>query len=183
MSNFEEGSSNISRRFHYVVFETPIKKALELIKEKKSSLIKANAILSIKKLDSKNNKHVQDLIDVYNEVALTAVDPYKEMTEDEVQTHFTNNTYLGYAYGEPAGYCILSYDMKDEKKVGIIAGIGIHHRHRGKKFSTALLANMFVKLKEENVEIVRCDILVKNKASLGLFSSYGFKEVDDFYLS
>lgn len=173
----------ISSRFYYLVFEVDlptVRKNLEKRIKKISGSIKQ---LSIIEYDSTDSKQTKDFVKIFNDVALTSVDPYEEMTEVVVKQHFSFGSFIAYRFGRPVGYVILSFKEDESGKKAAIAGIGIHHKARGKGLSIAFMSHIVNWLiKNDDYVMLQADILDSNKVSIGLFSSLGFNKVDDFYL-
>ncbi|MHA2365236.1 MAG: GNAT family N-acetyltransferase, partial [Candidatus Hodarchaeales archaeon] len=68
--------------------------------------------------------------------------------------------------------------------IGVIAGIGIHPSQRGKKISFPLLeATLNWLTTQKDVHTLQCDVFENNIVSRNLFTSLGFKEVDEVFLS
>ena len=139
--------------------------------------------LSIIEYDSTDDKQTKDFVTIFNDVAITSVDPYEEMTEIVIREHFSKASFIAYRYGKPAGYVILSFKEEESIKTAAIAGIGILHTARGKGLSTAFMSHIVTWLKnKDDYDKLQADILASNRPSLGLFISLGFKKVDEFFL-
>ncbi len=185
IENFEDikfPGDKIHRRYHYVVMETAIENILRILASKVAKLSNANALLKFKEFDSTDDNQIDEFVDLYNAIALSSVDPYEEMSREKLLKYFSTGSYLAYAYNKPVGYCIVSYTNRDQDKIGTICGIGIHHKFRGKRFSSALLNYVVTQFKQQGINFIQSDVLVNNEASLALFSNYGFDEIDDFYI-
>jgi len=173
--------NELQRRYHYKVLQAPLYEIQENLSSKGQKLTSARSMLTIKPFDIENDGMLQEFVTLYNEVAITSVDPYEQLTPDKVSRHFAQGSYLAYFLGHPVCYCITT--VNEQEKMAAIAGIGIHHKQRGKKFSSALMADMLAEFDDRGIESVQCDVLSTNEASLGLFGGLGFTEIDDFYLS
>ncbi|MCY3414257.1 MAG: GNAT family N-acetyltransferase [Candidatus Heimdallarchaeota archaeon] len=183
VQNFDQASNRINRRFHYLVLEAPFNTVKERVKKKKEYLRSKRNVMKLVAVKKDKPHLVEEFINIYNEIAITSVDPFEQISNDDIHKYLTRDVYLVRILKQPSGYAILHHESSADKKVGVIAGIGIHHRQRGKKYSSALMAEVLEKFEQHQVEFLQADVLVKNNASLGLFNSYGFIEVDDFYLS
>lgn len=183
VESFHISTSTIKRRFHYLILESETKDIKKHLENSRSDLEKAMKLVKTEKIVEPQDEIVQEFVTLFNEIAVTSVDPYSEMTAEDAKTHFVGRTFLTYLYGKPVGYCITSVEEKHGKQAGVIAGIGVHHKHRGKKLSKLLMKVAVDDFEAQSIDYVQTDILVKNQASLGLFHKLGFKEIGDFYLA
>ncbi len=183
LRTLSKGYSDLSSRFYYLVYESDLKTVQRNLEKRDNKISAIMKDLSIIEYNSNDSKLTKDFVKIFNDVALTSVDPYEEMTEKTVQQHFGFGSFIAYRYGKSVGYVILSFKDSESGKKAAIAGIGVHHNARGKGLSTAFMSYIVKWLIEKDDYIaLQADILPSNKASIGLFSNLGFKKVDEFYL-
>lgn len=181
--SFEFPFAEIRSRYHYLVFEVDMEMLNQKLKEKEEKISMIKSEITINEFNTDDEAIVEEFTDLFNEVAMTSVDPYEELTPELAKTHFSKGTFIAYRYGKPVGYCITSEEETNNGKIGAIAGIGIHHKQRGKKLSLVILSNVVKWFeKQGNFVKIQADILDKNEASLGLFTGLGFEQVKSFYL-
>ena len=174
-------STKISSLYHYNVYEAPIEIIQQKLSQKYAKINVALEKLNIVEYDSSDWQKTQDLVDVFNEIALTSVDPYEQINAEMVKENFGYGSFIAYRFGRVVGYVILSFN--EEGNVAAIAGIGIHHKARRKGLSIAFLHHIVDWIAAKNTyTAIQADILTSNEASIGLFMSLGFKKVDEFFL-
>ncbi|MHA2495909.1 MAG: GNAT family N-acetyltransferase, partial [Candidatus Hodarchaeales archaeon] len=69
-----------------------------------------------------------------------------------------------------------------DKRIGIIAGIGVHPELRGKHVALALVDRSLKNLINNQIEKIQVDIFDLNIPALRLFSSLGFREIGETHL-
>lgn len=173
----------ITSHYQYNVYEAPIEIIREKLDEKKAKIDVALKELNIVEYDNNDVQKTYDFVNVFNEIALTSTDPYEQLNSEIIKEHFSQGSFLAYRFGKVVGYVILSFSQGKKGKIAAIAGVGIHHKARGRGLSTAFLKYIvdWITDKKEYTWL-EADILTSNDVSIGLFTSLGFKKVDEFFL-
>ncbi|MCE7735069.1 MAG: GNAT family N-acetyltransferase, partial [Candidatus Heimdallarchaeota archaeon] len=181
--SLQTGFVDIGSRYKYLVYETNLAKIDVQLKKRTKKIEKTLQDLTIKEYDPTDDKQTKEFVKIYNEIALSSVDPYEAMNDEIISEHFKEGSFIAYRFGKPAGYVILVTKDEDRGKVAAIAGIGIHHKARRKGLSTAFVKYIVDWLRGNGEYVaLQADILSSNVASIGLFTSLSFTNVDEFFL-
>ncbi|MCH8905743.1 MAG: GNAT family N-acetyltransferase [Candidatus Heimdallarchaeota archaeon] len=181
--NYEASFDDLQSRYHYYVYEAKISTVQQELQKRSATIQELSGELTIRAFNTKDAVQTDQFSDLFNEIALTSVDPYEELTNDKVIDNFSVGSFLAYQHDNLVGYCITNIEVRNSDKVGIITGIGIHHKFRGKRLSTVFMKYIVKYFEENDVSNVQCDILINNDASIGLFTGLGLEKKGDFYLT
>jgi ribosomal protein S18 acetylase RimI-like enzyme len=68
---------------------------------------------------------------------------------------------------------------EDPERVGFICGIAVHPKHREKGVATAIGLAGWNFLADKKIDLLKCDVYVKNEPSLGFITWVGFRPVGE----
>ncbi len=152
------------------------------IKTKVSSHPVASQVI-IKKLD--HTEDSETFCEMYNEIFLAAPDPSRDLSLEEVKLFDENLTFIAKIGSTFAGFVYLNIitSFSDPKaKSGIIAGIGVRPRYRGKKIGLKLIYHAIKSLEKYSVDYLACEVYEKNEPSMKMFLSLGMNIINKIYL-
>ncbi|MFX0093882.1 MAG: GNAT family N-acetyltransferase [Candidatus Hodarchaeota archaeon] len=169
----------------YVIVEACKLTAKFYINQREESLEGISQSLYIEELDVSKQAKILTFSKLYNTILAASPDTYIPISTDDVKKYFSQGAFIAYQYHKMVGYSFVNIQKEQETGsiVGTIAGIGVSPEHRGKKISLALIDNAINYLINKQVDKIQADIYEQNVPSLKLFSSLGFKEVGEVYLT
>ncbi|MBN1213977.1 MAG: GNAT family N-acetyltransferase [Candidatus Lokiarchaeota archaeon] len=123
---------------------------------------------------------LKSVLMIHNRAWLTSNEPFRPIDFESLKKIFQYpNTimFIANVYGTDAGFILLDFEDK-EKKIGIIAGLGVIPRFQRKGLGTILSTRAWNYFQEKEVIQLKCEVFENNKISLGFIKSLGFKEFD-----
>ena len=171
--------------YRYLIMELPYDemKRLSVSREPLISTDKKFKTIKVRAYNPNDPNEPKLLSELFNLILLTSPDPYRPLTEEETRKYFGEGTFIAFLYGKPVGYGVVTIEETEEGKIGVIAGIGVHPRHRRKKialFITIKIGKWF--LQRNDLIKLQCEVFEDNKVSQAFISSLGFKIVGEMYL-
>ncbi len=129
----------------------------------------------------------EKFIRCYNRAFITAPDPYRSLTLEDVQHFKPESTFVAELYGRIVGFVFLVIEplIKQGMKIGnqgVIAGIGVDPRYRRKRIAFLLAARAAKYFAENNVMELLCEVYHENKISYNFIRSFGFTQTGVIYL-
>lgn len=129
----------------------------------------------------------EEFIHVYNRAFITAPDPYRSLTLNDVQYFDSNTTFIAILHGRIVGFIVLIIEPifkhgKEIGKQGVIAGLGVDPRYRRKKIGFLLAAKAAEFFSSQNVSELVCEVYHENEISYNLISNFGFTRTGIVYL-
>lgn len=126
-------------------------------------------------------------VTIYNRAFITAPDPYRSLTLDQVKHFKEDSTFICMLYGKMIGFLVLTIEPLVKGgltvgKSGIIAGIGVSPRYRRRKIAMALVAYAAKFFDENNVDELVCEVYHENKVSYNFIKSFGMIPTGEIYL-
>ncbi|MFW9929380.1 MAG: GNAT family N-acetyltransferase [Candidatus Thorarchaeota archaeon] len=164
----------------YIIMELPIERVPVIYKMKEKDIEKLVDVIKIKPYNP--DKDAETFAFVFNTILMTSPDPYRPMSIEEAKIFSSNGTFLAFLYGQPAGFAALTIENTEEGKVGVIAGIGVMPKFRGKKVALSLTKTILGWFSEMDVVKLQCEVYEFNEVSYNFISSLGFHEVGEMYL-
>jgi ribosomal protein S18 acetylase RimI-like enzyme len=142
---------------------------------------------NVKIRNFQQNKDAEKFIRCYNRAFITAPDPYRALTLDDVQHFKPESTYVAELYGRIVGFVFLVIEplVKHGREIGnqgVIAGIGVDPRYRRKRVAFLLAARAAKYFAENNVMELVCEVYHENKISYNFIRSFGFTQTGVIYL-
>jgi ribosomal protein S18 acetylase RimI-like enzyme len=176
------------KKYKYFVLKMSWYQALEVQEYfKNERLLKGGIIekVKIRKIDPKID--TEGFIRVYNKAFITAPDPYRSLTEDDVKYFNPDSTFLAVLYGKIVGFIFLTIEPLIKKgeeigKQGVIAGLGVNPKYRRRKIAL-LLASVAMDFfrRNEVLELV-CEAYHENKVSYSFIQNCGFTQTGTIYI-
>ncbi|MFX1536287.1 MAG: GNAT family N-acetyltransferase [Promethearchaeota archaeon] len=168
-------------KYRYIKMQLSWEKVPEAIK-KYQEKIERNPYSKNVKIEALNKEKMQDFVRIYNRILLTSPDPYREMQSEEGKL-FKEGTFLASLWWQPVGFMVLTveHDEKGEL-VGVIAGLGVDHRHRRKGIGLALGLKAAEYFAEKKVKKLICEVYDQNETSRRFIKSFGFEEYGEMYI-
>ncbi|HKZ41470.1 MAG TPA: GNAT family N-acetyltransferase [Candidatus Hodarchaeales archaeon] len=173
--------ANETQEYRYIVMEMPWERVKTISALKASEVVRYKDIL--KTVPYNPARDAETFALVFNTILMTSPDPYRPITKEEAKI-FGDGTFLTYAYGQPAGFAVLTHE-KDEgtqENIGVIAGIGIMPKFRGRRFAIAFALGLLDWFKARGVSRLQCEVYEHNDVSHRFITSLGFSEVGEMFL-
>lgn len=173
----------------YLVMELPLNKLRYLLSKKDELLGRSHPsvtdVVHVRRYDpEKYPEDPQTFADLFNLVLMTSPDPYRPLTVEEAFTYFKQGTFLAFLYGKPAGYGVVTIEDTPEGRIGVIAGIGVHPKHRRKKVALTIAASIGEWFEERGDLLkLQCEVYERNHTSQAFISSLGFEVVGEMHLN
>jgi ribosomal protein S18 acetylase RimI-like enzyme len=174
------------KKHKYYLMEIEPEKVKEILNEFKSKEQKFSKLMNLVKVRPYNWEDEKDqkmFTELFNLVLLSSPDPFRPLTQEEAAKYFKEGTFLAFLYGKCVGYGVLTIEKTDQGKIGVIAGIGVHPKHRRKNIALKLaleMAQWF--LDKGDLVKLQCEVYERNEVSYKFITSFGFKKVGEFYL-
>ncbi|MHA2291262.1 MAG: GNAT family N-acetyltransferase [Candidatus Hodarchaeales archaeon] len=132
-------------------------------------------------------KDTQEFVRVYNRAFLTAPDPYRALSSDDIKHFNPESTFVAILYNRIVGFVFLTIEpvMKNGVNVGnqgVIAGIGVDPRFRRKSIAFLLAAKAAEYFEEHDVIELICEVYHENKVSYNFIINFGMREIGVVYL-
>lgn len=133
------------------------------------------------------NTDAEKFIRCYNRAFITAPDPYRSLTLEDVQHFKPESTFVAELYGRIVGFIFLVIEplIKQGKQIGnqgVIAGIGVDPRYRRKRIAFILATRAAKYFAENNVMELICEVYHENRISYNFIRSFGFTQTGVIYL-
>lgn len=173
------------RKKRYVIVEAPITAVSYYLTQRAEALQKVSESesLFIEELDVSHEGKVRQFVKIFNLVLATSPDTYIPLSTEDAQSYFKQGTFIAIEYYKPIGYCTVTIEKHKETNIGVIAGIGVHPSSRGRNIALALIQKSLRYMMDKDVDMIQADIYEMNTPSLRLFSSLGFREVGEMFLT
>ncbi|OLS26268.1 MAG: hypothetical protein HeimC3_10470 [Candidatus Heimdallarchaeota archaeon LC_3] len=168
--------------YRYLIMELPLERIPIIYEIKEKEIKRQEKVLKIKSYNPEDNSMTETFAMIFNTILLTSPDPYRPMTLEDAKIFSPDGTFLAYLYGQPAGFAALTVEDTEEGKIGVIAGIGVMPKFRGKKVALALTTTIIEWFNKKNVKKLQCEVYEFNDISYNFISSLGFHEVGEMYL-
>ena len=141
----------------------------------------------VKIRDFRPKEDTQEFILCYNRAFITAPDPYRSLTLEDVQHFKPESTFVAVLYGRIVGFVFLVIEplIKRGKTLGmqgVIAGVGVEPRYRRKRIAYLLAARAAQYFAENDVMELVCEVYFENKVSYSFIRSFGFSRTGTIYL-
>ncbi|MFX0113452.1 MAG: GNAT family N-acetyltransferase [Candidatus Hodarchaeota archaeon] len=167
----------------YVIVEAPTATASSLLHQRGEILKEVTGTLFIEELNISNKTKISEFANLFNEIFSTSPDAFTPLSKDDAREYFSQGTFLVYQSQKAIGYSHVKIETDEaDKRIGIIAGIGVHPDLRGKHVALALVDRSLKYLINNQVERIQADIFDLNIPALRLFSSLGFREIGETHL-
>ena len=184
----KEESTPKEGKHKFIVMKMSWDQALEVIKEidkqeEDKEMFQKN--IEIREFDP--NIDTEKFIRCYNRAFITAPDPYRSLTLDDVQHFKSESTFVAKLYGRIVGFIFLVIEPAIKEGIqignqGVIAGIGVDPRYRRKRIAFLLAARAAKYFAQHNVMELVCEVYHENKISYNFIRSFGFTETGTIYL-
>jgi len=140
-------------------------------------------LIKVREYDSEDPADNELFTTLFNLVLMTSPDPYRPLTVSDANKYFKEGTFLAFLYGQCVGYGVLTIENTEIGKIGVIAGIGVHPKHRRKKIALKIALEMgkwF--LQRSDLIALQCEVYHENITSQKFISSFGFRIVGEIFL-
>ncbi|MHA1679549.1 MAG: GNAT family N-acetyltransferase [Promethearchaeota archaeon] len=174
------------KQFRYIIMNLPVDK----ISSAKLSEMEAKCgfIHKMVKVRPASRDDIPDLCDLYNTAFFQCPDPYRPISLADMEQIFQKSTIIiAYLYGAPAGFIIIKMETKEleggaHEKIGVIAGIAVHPRHRNKGVATAIGLEAWGYLEDKGLDYLQCEVYEQNNPSLSFITWVGFRPVGELIM-
>ncbi|MHA2273899.1 MAG: alpha/beta fold hydrolase [Candidatus Hodarchaeales archaeon] len=154
----------------HVIVEAPTATVSSLLHQRGEILKEVTGVLFIEELDVSNKAKVSEFVNLFNEIFSTSPDAFSPLSKDDTREYFSQGTFVVHQSQKAIGYSHVKIETDEaNKRIGIIAGIGVHPELRGKHVALALVDRSL-------------NIFDLNIPALRLFSSLGFREIGETHL-
>lgn len=166
-----------------VVVEAPTATVSSFLHQRGEILKEVTGNLFIEELDVSKEAKVSRFVNLFNAIFSTSPDSFTPLSKDDAREYFSQGTFVVYQSQKAIGYSHVKIEMDEaDKRIGIIAGIGVHPELRGKYVALALFDRSLKFLINNQVDKIQADIFALNIPALKLFSSLGFREIGEIHL-
>ncbi|MFX1286534.1 MAG: GNAT family N-acetyltransferase [Promethearchaeota archaeon] len=185
----EIAEKNETRKKHkFLVMKMSWDQALDVMKRLEKEMKEENGVI-LKKVRIRElqlDKDAEMFVRCYNRAFITAPDPYRSLTLQDVQ-HFKESTFVAELYGQIVGFIFLVIEPLIKQGIhldrqGVIAGIGVDPRYRRKGIAFLLAARAAKYFEENNVMELICEVYHENKVSYNFIRNFGFSQTGIIFL-
>ncbi|MFX0013992.1 MAG: GNAT family N-acetyltransferase [Promethearchaeota archaeon] len=173
----------------FIIMKMTWDQALDLIKQIEEQVAETDEVVQkqVKIREFNIEKDAENFIRCYNRSFITAPDPYRTLTLEDIQHFNPKSTFVAELYGHIVGFIFLVIEPLIKQgmtigKQGVIAGIGVDPRYRRKKIAFTLAVRAAKFFAENNVMELVCEVYHENKASYYFIRSFGFTKTGTIYL-
>ncbi|MHA2248166.1 MAG: GNAT family N-acetyltransferase [Candidatus Hodarchaeales archaeon] len=168
-------------KYKFLVMKMSWDQAIDAMKhiEKELNNDRANYLKKVRIRNFRPIEEAQKFILCYNRAFITAPDPYRSLTLEDVQHFNPETTFVAILYGKIVGFVFLVIEplTKNGKtlgKQGVIAGVGVDPRYRLKRIAYLLAAKAAKYFADNDVIELVCEVYFENKVSYSFIRSFGF---------
>lgn len=177
----------IQKGHKYIVMKMSWDQALDIrerVTEEAAQDVSLKKIL-IRKFNPDTDAH--EFIRCYNRAFLTAPDPYRSLSIEDVHHFKSESTFVAILYGRIVGFIFLVIEPLIKHGVqlgnqGVIAGIGVDPRYRRKRIAFLLAVKAAEFFAANNVLELVCEVYHENKVSYNFIRNFGFSQTGITYL-
>ncbi len=132
------------------------------------------------------NEDAEQFIRAYNRAFITAPDPYRSLSLEDVKHFNPESTFVAVLYGRIVGFIILVIEPVIKHDIilgsqGVIAGLGVDPRFRRKRIAFLLAAKAAQFFTENDVLELICEVYHENKVSFNFIRNFGFSMSGTIY--
>ncbi|WP_455463628.1 GNAT family N-acetyltransferase [Candidatus Hodarchaeum mangrovi] len=174
-------------KYKFIVMKMTFDQGLEAIENIKKIIRddEYHSIIEIRNL--KLDTDSEEFISLYNRSFITAPDPYRSLTYEDVTLFNEESTFVAKLYGRLVGFIFLTIEplIKFDKEIGhqgVIAGIGVDPRYRRRKIAFSLAVRAAEYFIQNSVDELICEVFEENEVSINFIRSFGFQPTGEFYL-
>ncbi len=174
-------------KHEFYVLKMSFDQGLDAINEIREQ-VEADEFLEKVKIRELNPKSdARDFVRVYNRAFITAPDPYRSLSEDDVKHFNPKSTFVAVLYGQIIGFIFLTIEPLIKQgievgKQGVIAGIGVDPRYRRRKIAFLLACQAAKYFTEQDVDEIVCEVYHKNSVSYSFIRNFGMTRTGTVYL-
>ncbi len=150
----------------------------DFIKDLKEKTRKIERSVEIRQAKREDLKSIQK---IYNSAWSNSPMPFRPITEDRLLTIFDDKTavfLIAKMNKIDVGFMLLDLE-EGEKKLGIIAGLGILPEYQRHGIGTLLGLYSWYYFKKQGVEELRCEVHIDNNTSYKFIKGLGFDEFNE----
>ncbi|MHA1975043.1 MAG: GNAT family N-acetyltransferase [Candidatus Hodarchaeales archaeon] len=160
---------------------------LDAIEKIKRIIEKDDFLKKVKIRNFNHAKDADDFIRVYNRAFITAPDPYRSLTFEDIKNFDEKSTFVAVLYNRIVGFIFLTIEPLIKSgmtvgKQGVIAGIGVDPRYRRRKIAFLLAAKAAEYFTENAVDELLCEVYFENKISYNFIRNFGFQNTGEIFL-
>ncbi|MHA1977895.1 MAG: GNAT family N-acetyltransferase [Candidatus Hodarchaeales archaeon] len=183
----EDEASREEKKHKFYVLKMSWDQAWSKVDEVRKIISRSNELrnVSIRNLDPEND--VVKFIRVYNRSFISAPDPYRSLTHDDLKHFDPESTFVAILYGQIVGFIYLTIEplIKNSLvvgKQGVIAGLGVEPRYRRRKIAFLLVARAAEYFSEHSVDELICEVYYKNTVSYSFIQNFGMTRTGTIFL-
>lgn len=176
-------------KYKFLVMKMSWDQALDAMKhiEEELNNDREKYLKKVKIRDFRPKEDTQEFILCYNRAFITAPDPYRSLTLEDVQHFKPESTFVAVLYGRIVGFVFLVIEPlikrgKTLGRQGVIAGVGVEPRYRRKRIAYLLAARAAQYFAENDVMELVCEVYFENKVSYSFIRSFGFSRTGTIYI-
>ena len=181
--------STPKEKYKFFVMKMSWDQALDAMKhiEEELNNDREKYLKKVKIRDFRPKEDTQEFILCYNRAFITAPDPYRSLTLEDVQHFKPESTFVAVLYGRIVGFVFLVIEPlikrgKTLGRQGVIAGVGVEPRYRRKRIAYLLAARAAQYFAENDVMELVCEVYFENKVSYSFIRSFGFSRTGTIYI-
>ncbi|MHA1726020.1 MAG: GNAT family N-acetyltransferase [Promethearchaeota archaeon] len=130
-------------------------------------------------------KDISSIKEIYNAAWKHSPMPFRPITEEKLMTIYNEEStlfFIASMNNTDVGFMLIDFEEENEKKFGIISGLGILPEYQNLGIGTTLGLHSYYYFKEKGVEELRCEVHVDNEISYKFIKGLGFEEFNEkFY--
>ncbi|MFX0184554.1 MAG: GNAT family N-acetyltransferase [Candidatus Hodarchaeota archaeon] len=175
-------------KYKYIVLKMSWDQALNVQEHIEKDIIENNNFLKNVKIRNFNPDIDADgFVRAYNRAFITAPDPYRSLTMNDIKHFNPDSTFVAILYGKIIGFVFLTIEplIKNGKEVGkqgVIAGLGVDPHYRRKKIGFLLGSRAAEFFSNSNVSELVCEVYHDNSVSYSFIRNFGFTRTGTIYI-
>ena len=175
-------------KYKFLVMKMSWDQAIDAMKhiEEELNNDRANYLKKVRIRNFRPNEDANEFILCYNRAFISAPDPYRSLTLEDVHHFKPETTFVAVLYGRIVGFVFLVIEPlikrgKTLGRQGVIAGVGIDPRYRRKRIAYLLATRAAQYFVENDVMELVCKVYFENKVSYSFIRSFGFSHTGTIY--
>ncbi|MFX0051076.1 MAG: GNAT family N-acetyltransferase [Candidatus Hodarchaeota archaeon] len=181
-------TDQLEKKYKYYVLKMSWDQALDVKKYFRNENLINDSIsdkLRIRKFEP--DIDTEGFIHTYNKAFITAPDPYRSLTRDDVKYFDPESIFIAILYGKIVGFIYLTLEPLIKKgreigKQGVIAGLGVDPKYRRRRIGLLLASCAMEYFRKNKVLELVCEVYHENRVSYNFIRNFGFTRTGTIYI-
>lgn len=181
-------TDQLEKKYKYYVLKMSWDQALDVKKYFRNENLINDSIsdkLRIRKFEP--DIDTEGFIHTYNKAFITAPDPYRSLTRDDVKYFDPESIFIAILYGKIVGFIYLTLEPLIKKgreigKQGVIAGLGVDPKYRRRRIGLLLASSAMEYFRKNKVLELVCEVYHENRVSYNFIRNFGFTRTGTIYI-